>query len=150
MKSSMLPLLLILATSTTLAQGQSLVSGGVGFDEMAKIQSVAGQYNVKAIFALKSGKYLADIPVTVTDAKGATVIDTVAVGPWLLAKLAPGTYRIAATFDGRTLTIPVAVPATGNREVVFRWERDVAEAGEPLEPAPEGAPVKPLRKSRAR
>ena len=92
---------------------------------------------------MKAGAYLADIAVTVKDAKGGKVIDTVAQGPWLLAKVPPGVYTITATFDGKAVTQSTTVKANARREVVFRWDRDVAEAGEPLTPAPEEATAKP-------
>jgi hypothetical protein len=67
---------------------------------------------------------VADVPVIVTDAKGGKAIDTVSNGPWFLAKLPPGAYRVSATFGGETQAQMANVTATGRRDLVFRFSRD--------------------------
>jgi len=101
--------------------GVSYVSGGVGEESRTSLQSQAAQFNVQVVFALKSGEYLADVDVAVRDASGRTLFSTVTDGPWLYARLAPGSYEISATVDGRQLTQKFTVPSQGLRQLVFRW-----------------------------
>lgn len=132
------------------ANSPAFITGGVGLDEIAQLSAVSSQYSLKLVFALKAGNYLADVAVAVKDAKGNKVIDTVTQGPWLLAKLSPGAYSITATFDGKPVTQSTTVKANARRELVFRWDRDVAEAGEPLVPAPESGAAGPAPKAKAK
>jgi hypothetical protein len=125
---------LMAAVAPAMAQGMaeqavtqgnvSWVSGGVGDPSVERMQAMSRDYNLKAIFALKTGNYVADVPVVVTDARGNKAIDTVSGGPWFLARLPPGTYRVSATFGGETLAQVANVPATGRRDLVFRFARD--------------------------
>lgn len=79
------------------AHGVSYVSGGVGQGERDALQAMQGQFNVKLVFALTAGNYLADVHVRILDHRGHEVLNTVTKGPIMLAKLAPGRYTIEAT-----------------------------------------------------
>jgi hypothetical protein len=50
------------------------------------------------------------------------MLDTVSEGPWFLAKLVPGKISITAACKAESRTVATAIPATGQREVVFRLE----------------------------
>ncbi len=80
------------------------IAGGVGEDSNALMQELGKEYSLRLLFAAKDGHYIAGVAVTIADARGAKMIDTVAEGPWLLATLAPGKYAIKATYDGITIT----------------------------------------------
>ena len=82
--------------------GVSYVSGGVGESSEQAMREVANQYNLHLTFAAADGSYLADIPVTIQDSKGNTVLDTVSPGPLFYANLTPGTYTMAASANGKT------------------------------------------------
>jgi len=96
------------------------VSGGIGLDGIAMMESMASQYNLKLIFALRTGEYLSDVGVTIADRAGRTVLDTKSDGPLLLAKLPQGNYQVVATFAGRAERRSVAVGG-GLRTADFRW-----------------------------
>src|SRR5215203_958209 len=51
-------------------------------------------------FAARSGLYLSNVRVAIRDFDGDLVIDLISDGPWLQVPLAPGTYHVAANFDG--------------------------------------------------
>jgi hypothetical protein len=70
----------------------------------------------------KRGEYLSDVKVSIKDKSGNTVLQTVADGPMLLAKLPPGTYRISAEHDGKTLSKTVEIKAMGVTRAAFVWE----------------------------
>ena len=97
------------------------VSGGIGIASIDRLDTMSSQFNVKLVFALKSGEYLSDVKVTITDAAGKAIVDTMSDGPWLLTKLPPGKYQIAASFAGNTVKRTVAVGAARLNTVDFRW-----------------------------
>ena len=87
----------------------SFISGGVGIDSEQQIKAREKEFNLKLVFTLVEGNYLADVGVRVTDSAGKTVIETVAEGPFFLAKLPAGTYTVTATYNGKAQTRKVRV-----------------------------------------
>ena len=100
--------------------GISYVTGGVGLDSIDRLTALSGNFNLKLVFALKSGEYLSEVNVTIADMAGRTLLDTTTDGPWLLTKLPAGNYRITATFAGSTERRTVSV-GSGLRTADFRW-----------------------------
>jgi hypothetical protein len=98
------------------------LSGGVGADARQELLAKERDYNLKIVAAATSGDYLADVQVVIESARKERVLDATMDGPILLAKLAPGTYTIRATFDAKTLTRTATIAAQGLRQVDFRWE----------------------------
>ena len=107
--------------SVQTAGRMSYVSGGVGTDSIDRLSSLAGDFNLKLVFALKSGAYVSDVRVTIADAAGKTLLDTTSEGPWFLAKLPVGNYQIVATFAGNVVKRQIAVGAAKLRTIDFRW-----------------------------
>ena len=101
--------------------GISYVSGGVGDDSIIKLNTLAGQFNLKLVFALQSGNYVSDVQVAIADAKGKTLLDATSAGPWFLAKLPTGNYQIVATFEGKAVKRSVTVGKAKLQTVDFRW-----------------------------
>lgn len=101
--------------------GVSYVSGGVGTDSIDRLSSLAGDFNLKLVFALNSGSYVSDVGVVIADAAGRTLLDTTSDGPWLLTRLPAGNYQIVATFAGNAVRRQVAVGTARLRTVDFRW-----------------------------
>jgi len=102
----------------------SYVSGGVGTDSLDRLSSLARDFNLKLVFALKSGDYLSDVKVTIADAAGKQLLDTISEGPWFLAKLPAGTYQVAATFGGKAEKRTIAVDAKRLKTLDFRWSSE--------------------------
>jgi hypothetical protein len=98
------------------------VSGGVGEESLERIRALDPEFNLKLLFATRAGEYLADVRVSVTGTRGEGILDTVSEGPWFLARMAPGKVRITAACREEFRTVATAIPATGQREVVFRLE----------------------------
>lgn len=112
------------AQSQIMTSGQvTFASGGVGEDSLQRMQALSKDFNLKVIFALKAGNYVSDVAVAISDARGAKVLETVSEGPWFLAKLPPGKYQFTATYESESLTSTATIPATGQRELIFRWDR---------------------------
>lgn len=112
------------AQNQIMTSGQvAFASGGVGEDSLQRMKALSKDFNLKVIFALKAGNYLADVAVVISDARGAKVLETVSEGPWFLAKLPPGKYQFTAAYESESFTRTMTIPATGQRELIFRWER---------------------------
>ena len=106
-----------------------VIAGGVGIGARARLSSeAADDHNVKMVFALDSGNYVADVDVKVTDSSGRAVVGGVAAGPWLYAKLPPGGYTATATYRGKTVSEKFTVGRSGQRTALFRWPAAVEQA----------------------
>lgn len=99
----------------------SFVSGGIGEAEQQQLRAREGEYNLKLVFTLTEGNYLADVNVVVSDAKGGKLVEHQAGGPFFMVKLPAGQYSVAATYDGKTVTRKVTVGARGLRTEYLRW-----------------------------
>jgi hypothetical protein len=109
--------------------GVQVLSGGVGEHERHHLEQIARDYDLKAIFSLAEGPYLADVNVTIRDRHGNLVLETVSSGPWLYAKLDPGTYRIVASKFGRTVEERVTIRGQGAQRVVRLHDWTIRDAG---------------------
>jgi hypothetical protein len=98
------------------------ISGGIGEDSAAQMAAAGREYNLKLLFAAKDGHYLADVAVTISDTRGGKLLEAVSTGPFLYAQLAPGKYRITASYAGVASARDTTIAASGRRELVFRWE----------------------------
>ncbi|MDH2235537.1 carboxypeptidase-like regulatory domain-containing protein [Pigmentiphaga sp. GD03639] len=98
--------------------GIAYVTGGVGQDESAAIRGMK-DYSLRVLAAAKSGEYVADVRVAIRDSGGKDVLSVTTQGPYLLARLAPGDYRIDAEYGSARQSRQVRVPASGRAEVSF-------------------------------
>ncbi|MGH7033874.1 MAG: hypothetical protein ACREFL_09110 [Stellaceae bacterium] len=104
--------------------GISFVVGGVGDNSQDAMRRMERDYNLRLTFVqLPAGEYLADIGITVQNAKGKTLLDTTADGPFFYAQLPPGRYKVSATSNGRTLTRSIAVTAGNPVRQSFYWPK---------------------------
>jgi hypothetical protein len=96
------------------------MAGGVGIGERQAMEEMAKDYNLKVVFAKVQGNYLADIPVAIMKPTGEKVLETLANGPWLFAKLPYGEYTVKAKYNGveRTRTLMVGREL---RVAMFHW-----------------------------
>ena len=86
-------------------KGTPLLTGGVSEEEREAMRRDVGSYNVWLVFVEReTGNYVTGVKVSVVDNKENAVVDTVADGPWLLAQLPPGQYKVR-TADGQEQTI---------------------------------------------
>jgi hypothetical protein len=100
--------------------GIEYLSGGVGIDAQDRINERARDFNLKLVFTLNEGNYVADVGVALKDARGRTVVEDTADGPFFLAKLPAGQYTVAATYEGKTVTRKLQV-GKGLRTEYLRW-----------------------------
>ena len=102
-----------------------VVSGGVSLNARDNLRANAPDHNVKMVFALNTGNYVSDVQVKVTDSSGRTVIDDTSNGPWMMAKLPPGSYSATATYNGKSVTQRFSVGKSGVKTAQFRWPASV-------------------------
>lgn len=121
------------------AAGVEYVTGGIGRDESSAFDAAAAQWPLALEFAVGGGaaeraQFAADVQVAVRDARGRAVLEAVSGGPFLLARVAPGTYTVEAALQGRAQRRQVTVRQGASARAMFNWP---AAAGD----APGGAAV---------
>jgi hypothetical protein len=94
----------------------------VGESERAALRALSDQFNVRLLFAIQeSGKYLADVQITLMDASGRPILDAVARGPWFFAQLPPGAYRVQVQAQNRIQQQTVRVNDSRQARLNFYW-----------------------------
>lgn len=110
------------AALTPQTQGEvTFISGGVGGDEQAAMQAVRGDYNLSLLFSVQGGAYLSGVDVRITDASGNSLLQTVADGPKLFARLKPGRYVVTVEREGKAIRKTVTVGSRQGAPVSFVW-----------------------------
>lgn len=107
------------------------LSGGIGLDESTAIKKASQQWPLTLEFAVKDQQhalFAADVNVLVRDASGHAALQTTSDGPFLLARLLPGRYRVEATLAGKTLHENVVIRKGQPARAVFVWPADVETA----------------------
>lgn len=107
------------ADEPTTVNGYELACTGVG-DE-AKEDARWPAFPVRIEFANRDAQYLSDVDVTVSDSHGEALFTVRCESPWFLAKIPPGKYTVAGTFQGLTKTAKFTAPASGQARVVVRY-----------------------------
>ncbi len=102
----------------------SYVTGGVGEEHAQAMEAVRKDYPLSMLFVRKDkprNAYLADIAVTIKNARGKVVLQTTSEGPFLYVKIPAGRYTVSATHEGNTRTAAVYVTSKGHKHMVFEW-----------------------------
>ena len=111
------------AQTTPQTQGDvTYISGGIGDEWQQSMEERRAEYNLHLLFAQQgTGAYFAYVPVRITDASGQTVLNVTSLGPFLYARLKPGTYTVTASHLGEPITRTADVPASGGIDLNFYW-----------------------------
>ena len=107
-------------TKTPAGGTAPFVSGGIGADEIAALKAQEEQYNLKLVFSLIEGNYLADVNVVLRNAAGTVVLEHFAEGPIFMARLPAGTYSASVTYQGKAQMRSIRVREKLRTEH-FRW-----------------------------
>jgi hypothetical protein len=110
--------------ATTTEGDVSYLSGGIGIDESTAMKNAASKYSLELVFSAKAGAsaaYLANVHVKVSDRAGKTVIDTVAQGPYFLANLPDGNYKVEVSSKDVTKTAQTTLKKGSHQRLVFSW-----------------------------
>ena len=100
------------------------LSGGIGADESGAMKAAAGNYALALTFTARVGKrdaYTTDVQLTIAKADGTALLQLKSAGPFLLADLPAGDYRIAAMSGEVSKTSQVRIAAGAQRRLVFEW-----------------------------
>ncbi len=98
------------------------VTGGAG-GEAGAWKHAAREFPLELVFIEKDNgksRWLADMPVTITDAHGKVVFAGPTGGTHFLARLPRGRYTVKTRWDGWTFSRPFAI-GSRHRRVVFTW-----------------------------
>jgi hypothetical protein len=98
------------------------ISGGIGLDEREALSHLAGGYDLKLMFAVAAGNYLADVRVEIRDPAGQLVLDALSEGPWFFAHLPPGRYNVSVKLAGAVQRQNVQVSGRGQSQLNFLWK----------------------------
>ena len=101
--------------------GVSFVSGGIGADSQQRLKALESEFSLKLVFTLVEGNYVSDVHVTIRDAGGRMLVEHVADGPFLLARLPAGKYAVSAVYEGKTQTRRIAVQGGRLQTEYIRW-----------------------------
>ncbi len=85
-----------------------------------------GPYPLKIEVTGPGGQYLANVRIVITR-NDAQIVDLICDGPWILARLEPAEYIVAATFEGASTSARVDIPSTGQSRLVL-WFPQAAGA----------------------
>lgn len=99
----------------------TFITGGVGIDEREALDATHANYNLSLLFSESSGDYLSDVKVRITDSSNNVVLETVADGPKLFAKLPSGLYTVTAEAKGKAQQKTVTVTNNHQPAVSFVW-----------------------------
>lgn len=101
---------LLLATPAYTADTTpSILTGGIGDEELATLKAAESDYTAKLVFTGEGGMYLSDVDVVVRDSAQRELAHVVTQGPIMLIQLPAGTYQVKASTEGHTLTQPLTV-----------------------------------------
>ena len=102
--------------------GITYVSGGNGMEERQALNEIAGDYNLKLVFAEKdSGAYHSDVKLLIMNMKGQKILEAVSDGPWFFVKLTPGRYKITAEVKEQSLVQQATVGGGRLTQLHFYW-----------------------------
>lgn len=108
------------------AQGEPYVSGGIALGEREALEQRRAAFSLWiATAAKKTGSYLADARVIVTDEAGKTVLDTKLDGPWLLVNLKLGRYTVQASLRNQTQRKTTTIHPGDHHEMLFYFDLEV-------------------------
>ncbi len=102
------------------------LTGGVGEEEVRAIESKARNYPMTLEFLVKAepkAQFAADVKVKIEDYSGKVILEAASDGPFMLVRLPPGRYGIAATLGGETQARHVRLVENQPKRVIFEWNR---------------------------
>ena len=108
------------------SNGTEYVTGGFGDNAAQAFKQAEASYPLTLVFAEDAGggsrPYVAEVAVVVKDDAGKVIMDVPSAGPYLLARLEPGKYRIDATYMGKTQTQEIQVTQSQPIRQVLTWK----------------------------
>lgn len=104
------------------------VTGGFGIDESTALKNAMSSYPLAMTFASGDGRstaaYASQVQVVVRDENDATILNVESQGPFLLARIPPGSYHVFATYNNQTQSRSVTLSESKTTRLVFEWPRE--------------------------
>ncbi len=99
---------ILLATTTGLVRADTIYEcSGIGLEAREAAENVP--HTLRLEFAQADGHYLGGVEAILSDAGGNEILAVRCPGPWVLLDLPDGTYRVSASFEGKTVTRRVTI-----------------------------------------
>lgn len=108
------------------------LSGGIGIDQSAALKEEMHKYPMVLEFAGKThqgNEYLADVLVHITDMHGTTLLNVTSHGPFMLASLPNGRYKVTAVYEGQSQQRVVDVTPSTHIRILFLWPTQAPPVG---------------------
>ena len=104
--------------------GIKYITGGVGEKQAAQMERRFGEYSFKLVNVRNGddGAYVANVNTTIKNKAGNAVVTATTNGPWLIADLQPGTYKLTANFNGQTQNRIFNIAENGHERLVLQWK----------------------------
>ncbi len=90
-------------------------------NERDELNALSHQFNLRLLFAVQAGNYLADVRVNIINARGETVFSAKSEGPWFFVQLPPGAYTVDVDAMGRTQGQSVRINSGRQSRLNFFW-----------------------------
>lgn len=101
------------------------LAGGVTQEDRVALRAEVDRHSLWLVTAVsKTGAYLADVEVQISDEHQRTVFGARLPGPWLLVDLPPGRYEVRASFGGDTQRRATTIHAGDHRQLIFYFDAE--------------------------
>jgi hypothetical protein len=105
------------------SDGIAFAAGGVSVSEQQDLERHKDRFSLWVTTAAKkSGAYLADVQVKISDGAGKVLFNAPISGPWLFIDLPPGRYTVEATHRGKPQTRNAQIRAGDRHQMVFHFD----------------------------
>jgi hypothetical protein len=104
------------------SQGYPYLFGGVSSNEREAMEQRAKDYNLRLVFAEKTGPYVAGVTIVLATGKGGEILSIATDGPWFYIQLPPGIYEVKATFQGQTKQIKSVNVVSKTLQQTLIWD----------------------------
>jgi hypothetical protein len=109
------------------SDGIAFATGGVSVSEQQDLERHKDRFSLWVTTAAKkSGAYLADVQVKISDSAGKVLFNAPIPGPWLFIDLPPGRYTVEAAHRGKPQTRSTQIRA-GDRHQMILYFDDAAQ-----------------------
>jgi hypothetical protein len=132
-------MVVLMMGNAALAEDQNIgepvyINGGIGSEEAEDFRAKAHAYNLRLYLSEgKTGHFITDAPLSITDKKGNVRFTSISAGPFLFLQLNNGTYTITAEHNGVTIKRVVKVANHRGVNIYLNWKQTEADIQESLQ-----------------
>lgn len=105
------------------SDGIAFAFGGISVSEQQDLERHKDRFSLWVTTAArKSGAYLADVQIKISDSAGKVLFNAPISGPWLFIDLPPSRYTVEATHRGKPQTRSTQIRAGDRHQMVFHFD----------------------------